>query len=119
MKFVRTINYCIINWDEVSHVDYENIDDAGRYYPYIHLKNKSKFDFFESVDTFNIEENADEYIFCPKCVTVHSELLLRDIQNSFDNGLMFYDIEESEDRIWEEFIEWAKTEPKLSKKIRS
>lgn len=120
MKFVRTINWTIINLDEVSYIDYETVDHGSKnrehVYPYFHLKNGLKLDAFESPDSFTIEENGQEYEFCCKCCTIYTEILLDAILKSTP-GVIF-DIESNEDQMWDRFIEWAKEYSHLVKTNR-
>lgn len=122
MNFVRTINWTIFNWDELSHIDYENVCHGSKnrehIYPYFHLKSGIKLDAFESPDSFTLEEDGQEYFFSSKCCTVCSEILLNMIIISQVDGQMLFDVEANDDKIWDKFIEWAKTQTDLEKLTR-
>jgi hypothetical protein len=116
MKFVKTITWKIFNWDQLSHCDFKN--DEKNIYPHFFLKNGEKFDAFDPPNVFTLEENGQKYRFCSKCCIVYFELLLTKINENFSGNGCFFDIEEYEDELWDEFCEWAKTEKNLEKYLK-
>ena len=119
MNFVKTMTWKFINWNDVSFCEYEkdNDNENGMIYPYFIMKNGEKIDAFETCNTFNIEENGQEYIFCIKCSVIYFEILIYNINlffTMFPNRV--YDIEKHEDRLWEDFVEKIKLEEYLETK---
>jgi hypothetical protein len=117
MKFIKTINWSLINLEEVTKIDYVNeSNNADNYYGYFHLKNGDKLDCYEYPNFFNFEvDDPKSYLFCAHCCMKINELLLNDVLNMADNCI--YDVSENEDKLWEIFINWAKqNKDKLSVK---
>lgn len=105
MKFIKTINWTLINLEQVIKIDYVNENDASNsYYGYFHLKNGDKLDCYEYPNCFNLN-NEVVYLFDADCCIKINELLLKEVLMMDDNNI--YDVSENEDRLWEEFMTWA------------
>jgi len=117
MKFIKTINWTLINFDEISKINYENCEkNHDIYYGYFYLKNGDKMDIYEYPDNFSVDDEK-EYYFCAACCMKINEIILKRALAMQDNSIL--DICEIEDEIWLEFIEWVRPNiNSLSKKIK-
>ena len=113
MKYILTINWTLINFDEVAKIEYENNENLDRWYSYFILKNGEKYDAHDAPDYFQVDGEQD-YLFCAWCHKTFNVLLLNYI---YKND--FTDIEKIQDELWEEFIEKCRDVlPSIEKKIK-
>ena len=99
MRYIKTINATFINFDEVVKIEHE----------YFYMKNGEKHDVYDCTDFFNLDVGTEEIKFNCEHHIALNEIVLKNIIKYFcDNTGGIYSIEDNENEIWEEFIEWYK-----------
>lgn len=101
MKFIKTINWSFINFDEVVKIDHEQ-DGHSSIYGYFHMKNGEKFDTYDFPNLFNIDDEK-QYFFTGECCAIIHEIILKKLLERDAPSL--FSVDSYEDKIWDEFIE--------------
>ncbi len=106
MRFIKTINWTFINFDEVYKICHENSTiNINQYYSYMYLKNGEKLDFWDYPDVIEVSGkdvavDADDHMKL-------NEILLNKVCRYFSgNHFGVFDVEKHEYEIWIEFMEW-------------
>ena len=101
MKFILTINWTLINVEEILKIEYEEGSLLNRYHSYFILKNDDKHEVYDSPDLFNVDDDK-EYLFCPWCHRTMNIIILKYILTDPDKIIF---IDQMEDKFWEDFLE--------------
>lgn len=116
MKYILTVNWSLLNFDDISKIEYQNYQDVDKYYSYFIMKNGDKYNAHDAPDYFQVDDQQD-YNFCSWCHKTFNVLLLKYILRSQDDII---NIDEIQDTLWEEFIEMCRDVlPSLEKKIKA
>lgn len=109
MRFIKTIDNTIINFDEIYKISYEWDKSNTRLHSYFFLKNGEKLDAFETADSFNLEDSKKEYQFCCLCHCIMNQVLLKNIHEFYskDKDNIIFDINKYDDSLLNDFLEWA------------
>ena len=102
MKFIQTSNWVLINVEEIVKIEYEQHDvRSNRYDSYFYLKDGEKHEAFESLDTFQIDDDT-EYYFDAWCHKTYSIILLTWI---LENGEHIICVDETDEVLWPIFLD--------------
>jgi hypothetical protein len=113
MKFILTINWTLINFNEISKIEYEYNEHQDKYYSYFMLKNGDKYDAHESFHSFQVNDGID-YLFNAWCHKTFNLILLDYILLSTESIIKLEDVDNV---LWSKFIYiCSKNIDKLSKK---
>ncbi len=103
MKFILTIDWTFINVQEIIKISHESDDSIDSYF---YLKNGEKYQIFESVNSFTIDECI--YVFCEWCHMTMNKFVIDYITNFLSSEDTILDINQEDKSIWDEFTLFAR-----------